>query len=293
MEPVLRHPQNVFLHTAVIGEGAVGHTKSLIAHESVNQETDLNKSLAESPRYHRKNIWNNCSHPQSPSTILTESALPLPRPSEREFQNLAALCTISENPRLFFVSTCINIDEFESLLVDHPNPQFVKSVCQGLREGFWPIVDTHFREWPLSFDNSFQPLESEAEAKFVKSQINKEVELGHYSEAFGPDLLPGMYSMPVHAMPKPGTNKFRLVTDHSTSPFALNSMILWDDIAGVTLDNVQHLSNGLRHFRQMHWGKNLQLWKADVSEAYRHMPMHPLWQIKQIVSFSDKCYVDR
>jgi hypothetical protein len=94
-------------------------------------------------------------------------------------------------------------------------------------------------------------------------------------------------------MPKPGTNKFRLVTDHSTGLFALNSMILQDDIAGVTLDNVQHLGNGLHHFLWMHWGKNLQLWKADVLKAYRHMPMHPLWQVKQIVSFGDKCYVDR
>jgi hypothetical protein len=293
VEPVLRRPQNVSSRTAAIGKGAVGHAKSLIAHESVNREMDLNKSLVESPRYRRKNIWNNRSHPQSPTAIWTESALPLPRPSEREFQNLAALRTISKNPGLFFISTCINIDKFESLLVDHPNPQFVKSVCQGLREGFWPFADTHFGEWPLSFDNSFRPLKSEAEAKFVKSQIDKEVKLGRYSEAFGPDLLPGMYSMPVHAVPKPGTNKFRLVTDHSAGPYALNSMISWGDIAGVALDNVQHLGNGLRHFHWTHWGKNLQLWKADVSEAYRHMPMHLLWQVKQIVSFSDKRYVDR
>jgi len=102
-----------------------------------------------------------------------------------------------------------------------------------------------------------------------------------------------MYSMPVHAVPKPGTSKFRLVTDHSAGQFALNLMISQDDIAGVTLDNVQHLGNGLHHFCQMHWGKNLQLWKADILEAYRHMPMHPLWQVKQIVSFGDKCYVDR
>ena len=29
-----------------------------------------------------------------------------------------------------------------------------------------------------------------------------------------------------------------------------------------------------------------------MSEAYRLVPMHPLWQIKQIVSFEGKRYVD-
>ena len=50
-----------------------------------------------------------------------------------------------------------------------------------------------------------------------------------------------MYSMPIQAVPKPGSAKFRLVTDHSAGTYALNHMISQDDIAGVTLDNVQDL----------------------------------------------------
>ena len=52
-----------------------------------------------------------------------------------------------------------------------------------------------------------------------------------------------MYSMPIHAVPKPGSSKFRLVTDHSAGQFALNNMISCEDIAGVTLNNVQDLGN--------------------------------------------------
>jgi hypothetical protein len=99
--------------------------------------------------------------------------------------------------------------------------------------------------------------------------------------------------MPIHAVPKPGTSKFRLVTDHSAGQYSLNSMISRDDIAGVMLNNIEHLGSGLRHYRQTHFGGNLQLWKADISEAYRHMPMHPLWQVKQIVTFDGNCFVDR
>ena len=76
------------------------------------------------------------------------------------------------------------------------------------------------------------------------------MQLGRYSEPFGPDLLPEIYSMPIHAVFKPGSSKFHLVTDHSAGQFALNNMILCEDIAGVTLDNVQDLGNALCYLRQ-------------------------------------------
>jgi hypothetical protein len=132
------------------------------------------------------------------------------------------------------------------LLSEHPNQPFVKSVCTGLREGFWPFADTHYGEWPTTWDCSSQPPKSEPERDFLHSQIAKEVDVGRYSPSFGPELLPGMYSMPIHAVPKPGSDKLRLVTNHSASEYALNNMISRNDIAGVTLDNVQDLANALR-----------------------------------------------
>ncbi|KIK77875.1 hypothetical protein PAXRUDRAFT_165511, partial [Paxillus rubicundulus Ve08.2h10] len=148
-------------------------------------------------------------------------------------------------------------------------------------------------EWPTTWDNSHRPTKSSTEASFLASQIDKELVAGRYSSSFGSDLLPGMYSMPIHAVPKPGTDKHRLVTDHSAGQYALNRMISQEDIAGVTLDNIQDLGNALEIFRRDHGDEPLSLWKADISEAYRHMPMHPLWQIKQVVSFNGQRYVDR
>ena len=109
-------------------------------------------------------------------------------------------------------------------------------MCRGLQEGFWPFANIHYGEWPLTWDNSEHIPKTAGEATFLQEQADKEVELGHFSELLGPDLLPGMYSMPIHAVPKPGTSKFRLVTDHNTGQFALNNMILCKDIAGVILD---------------------------------------------------------
>ena len=53
--------------------------------------------------------------------------------------------------------------------------------------------------------------------------------------------------MPIHAVSKPGISNFCLVTDHSAGQFALNNMILCEDIAEVTLDNLQDLGNA-HHF---------------------------------------------
>ena len=96
-------------------------------------------------------------------------------------------------------------------------------------------------------------------------------------------LVRNRHAQHIHAAPKPGSSKFRLVISHSACQFALNNMISCEDIAGVTLDNVQDLGNALRSLRQQEPDLELILWKADVSEAYRRMPMHPLWQIKQVV----------
>ncbi|KIK75203.1 hypothetical protein PAXRUDRAFT_173487 [Paxillus rubicundulus Ve08.2h10] len=181
---------------------------------------------------------------------------------------------------------------FEALLADHLNPPFVRSVCQGLREGFWPFANTHLNEWPVTWDNSHRPLKTQAEKDFITAQIHKELEADRYSAPFGPELLPGMYSMPIHAVPKPGTDKYRLVTDHSAGEFALNNVIRCEDIAGVTLDNIQDLGNALWLFHRSNPHEELVIWKADVLEAYHLIPMHPLWQVKQVVSFQGKCYVD-
>ena len=162
-----------------------------------------------------------------------------------------------------------------------------------MRESFWPFANTHYGEWPLTWDNSQRTPKTPDEAIFLQERIDKEVQLGRYSEPFGPALLPGMYSISIHAVPKSRSSKFRLVTDHSAGQFALNNMISRKDIAGVTLDNAQDLGNALCYLRQQEPDLDLILWKADISEAYRHMPMHPLWQIKQVVSFHLKHYVDR
>ncbi|KIM59837.1 hypothetical protein SCLCIDRAFT_27072 [Scleroderma citrinum Foug A] len=209
-------------------------------------------------------VWGKDESVISRTARWTETVLPLPSPPEDEFADQEALQTIANHPDLFQVITPINVDCFEALLSSHLNRPFVASVCRGLQD----------------------------ESEFVRVQVVKEIEKGRFSPSFGSELLPGMYSMPVHAVPKPGAKKFHLVTDHSAGQYALNNMISRTDVAGVTLDNVYDLGQALHFFFIAHPHDHLVVWKGDVSEAYRLMPMHPLWQVKQIVTVDSHRYVD-
>ncbi|KAG2743559.1 hypothetical protein P692DRAFT_20747603 [Suillus brevipes Sb2] len=273
---------------------SVANVEEVTAEATALWQRRLNETIAHGQRFRRRMVWGDEAKTLSGTALWTESAEPLPRPPPREFQNDAALNTISLHPHLFWVSTPIDVDRFESLLTlaHHPNPSFVHSVCLGLREGFWPWADTQVGVYPTTWEVPTPTPSAQLEREFIRAQISKEEAVGRYSSSFGPDLLPGMYSMPIHAVPKEG-GKHRLVTNHSAGEFSLNSMIAKEDIAGVTLDNVQDLGDAIREYRRLHPNDELQIWKADVSEAYRHMPMHPLWQIKQIVSFEGERRVDR
>ncbi|KZV88683.1 hypothetical protein EXIGLDRAFT_587422, partial [Exidia glandulosa HHB12029] len=221
----------------------------------------------------------------------TVSAYPLPRPPASEFENLDALETIRSRPDLFKIVTPINPDHFQRLLQSHPNQPYVHSVYLGLVEGFWPLADTRRDNAPTSADYSGSTVWTGDKLAFFEETCKEEVDSGRWSEDFGPDLLPGMYSSPIFAVPKPHTSKFRMVVDHSYGTPSLNSFISREGVA-TKLDSVQDLGHFLRVVRSQS-GLKLRLIKSDGSKAYRRAPAHPLWQIKQVISVNGSRHVDR
>jgi len=128
-------------------------------------------------------------------------------------------------------------------------------------------------------------------------QRRKEIKVDRFSEPFD-TLLPRMNVVPVHVVPKPPDDKLRLVVDHSAGLYSINSMIDRQSIAGVKLDGIKSLGDSIRAFCTAHPAdlsnrQTLTLWKSDVAAAYRQMPMHPLWQIKQIINIGGQFSVDR
>jgi hypothetical protein len=255
--------------------------------------TEANEIYGLQPKYLRHNLWDQGALLSPTTAEWSETARPLPRPPYSEIFNPISSQTIADNPDLFQVHTPIKVDLFESLLKDHPNPLFVKSVCEGLREGFWPWADTLRDDYPITHDESRPMPSNEAHASFIREQCIKERDKGYFSSSFGPDLLPGMYSMPIHAVPKPRSSDLRMITDHSAGRFSLNSMIDHSQVTGFPLDNMRHLGEMLFDIRRSSGNAPLTLWKSDIADAYRLLPMSPHWQIKQIITVDGQRYVDR
>lgn len=88
--------------------------------------------------------------------------------------------TVAKHPELFKIVTPVKIDVFKNLLRNHPNPSFVKSVCDGLRYGFWPWADISKPDYPAMLDlSSTAQIKPECE-KFFHDQVALELDKGRY-----------------------------------------------------------------------------------------------------------------
>ena len=141
--------------------------------------------------------------PFSPVTAdWTEHAIPLPQPPDNKLNNPVTSQTIANHPSIFKIVTPININHFHKLLSNHPNQPFIQSVCEGLQNGFWPWADTMKDSYPDTHDASQPITQNNHEVQFLQDQIHTEISKDHFSSTFGMDLLPGMYCMPIYAVPK-------------------------------------------------------------------------------------------
>jgi len=178
-------------------------------------------------------------------------------------------------------------------LIGSPKPTFVLFVCQGLEEGFWPWATTTREGYPCINNESKLSPKDPSKAEFLRVQRDLEKGKERFLPSFGRDLLPGMYCMPNYAVPKPNSTNYHLINDQSCEKFSLNSMVQHDRVMGYPLDNMVHFGEVLMNLEKKEPGKPRVAWKSDIVEAYRILPMHPLWQIKQINTIDGECVVDQ
>ena len=77
--------------------------------------------------------------------------------------------------------------------------------------------------------------------------------------------------------------------DHSAGEY---SLIVQDDSTGCHLTTLSDLVNALLCNCQKNGCHKLILFKSDITIAYHHLILHPLWQIKQIVTVDREHHVD-
>nr|AAZ14941.1 putative retroelement protein [Coprinellus disseminatus] len=207
------------------------------------------------------------------------TAKPLPSPPESVLNDAVAMSTISDNPHLFALPSPMNVERLRDLSSTHPNQAFVLSVIEGFQNGYWPLANPP-ADAPHIVNHSNPSPTDPVHASFLLEQRDIELEKGRYSEGF-PELLPGMRAMPLRVVPKDGGSALRLVVNHSKEPHSLNSMVDRTLMPKVPLDNMHSLGEHILTIREEHPGEELVLWKSDVSEAYRLLPVHFFWQLMQ------------
>jgi hypothetical protein len=158
-------------------------------------------------------------------------------------------------------------------------------VIAGLKLGFWPFAgscgDDNF---PVTHHDCWVQPKTQHDKMFLEAQRDEEIRKGHFLPSFGPNLLPGMTSTPVFAVPKPHSKKLRLVSHQSYGAFSQNSLIDKALTKGSRLDTLKQLVPVLLSARKQMKSARLIMWKSDVAEAFWLMPMHPLWQLHQVVT---------
>ncbi|KIK66431.1 hypothetical protein GYMLUDRAFT_55692 [Collybiopsis luxurians FD-317 M1] len=223
------------------------------SHSNGTEEAKMQLYL---PRFMRGFGFRRDTVPQSSCTAaFTKKDDPLLRPPEGEFED------------------------------DHLNPTFVDSVITMLKEGFWLWASmSPGDEYLLTWDNSWTTLMSDVERDFIDAQCEAEVEAGCHSPAFSPDLLPGMYSTPVIAILKAHSEDLHLVANQSAGVFCQNSMVDKAQMKGACMDSLLVFIPMIIAFTRANLGKRLVLWKSNIANTFRLLPMHPLWQIKQVIT---------
>ena len=199
---------------------------------------------------------------------------------------------LSTYPHLFAVVTPILVDHLEALLSEHPNQPFTQSVFHGLCDGFWAWAVTNGINHPITIDNSVRPLPDPMHITFVCKQRDMEIALDCFSRTFGPPLLPHMTTILLGIVLKPHSDKLWLVIDHSTGDFLPNSYITRAHVC-IPLDNLHDLGERLiTACKEFSFSTQFVVFKTDISQAYHRIPVHPLWQLFQIVTIDGVHHVD-
>ena len=213
----------------------------------------------------------------SPAVLSTETAPPLPSPPSHLLNHPIIQKTLNSLHIFIKVDTPFNMDRLKTLLYDHPNQPFVKSVIHGLQEGFWPFNKGDWKIEESKFIKNFSDIETDPEA--IRTFCDWEIAAEKWSLPLpSSDLLPGMKISPMFVAWQ--KDKPRVITDHSAS--GLNDGIPKAE-AWVKYDNMHPFGQTLYELLQRNPHQWSVIFKSDVSSAFLNLPGHPLWQIWQII----------
>jgi len=182
--------------------------------------------------------------------------------------------------------TPIEMDRLSVFLASHPDQAFAAYIHQGLTHGF-----------RIGFNSSSTQLQSRssnhpsalANGRVVQERIAPEVSAGRLYGPIASDVAPHVHVSPMGLVPKAHqTNKWRLIVDLSCP--AGNSV---NDGIDPKLCSLCYASvdNAVAAVQQL--GRDAELVKLDIRDAYRIVPVHPADYHLLGIRWEGKTYIDR
>ena len=159
----------------------------------------------------------------------------------------------------------LNIGEWRRALQQHPDPTWVQHLTQGLQDGF-RIGYTGPRRFRLS-RNLSSALE---QPKVISDYLHAECAMGRTLGPFTTPPLPYLQCSPLGAIPKKGSNKWRLIL-HLSYPHgsSINDGISPDDFRL----HYTSVDCAIKHIIRL--GPGCSLAKFDIKSAFRLVRVHP------------------
>lgn len=134
------------------------------------------------PKYLRYNCWDMSGAPSSRVVDWSfnfNSAKAIPKapylPPDYPVRQ-----TIEKHPELFRIVMPINVQALRDYVYIHENYQFIDSVLDGLRYGFWPWADVDKPGYPITNDEFRPSAKDPAKAQFLRDQRDIEIQKGRF-----------------------------------------------------------------------------------------------------------------
>ena len=161
--------------------------------------------------------------------------------------------------------TPLDAAQWEILLADHPDRQFVQYLLSGIREGFRIGFDRNHTCKRATGNMNSAISNPQPVAEFLRTKTQAGRVVGPLRDN------PLVHSSCFGVIPKQGQpNKWRLILD-------LSSLQNWSVNDGISpeLCSMKYASVDSAVERILQLGRNTQLAKIDIEHAYRNIPIHP------------------
>lgn len=175
--------------------------------------------------------------------------------------------------------TPLVLSQWKQALRNHPDGVFVDYILRGIEHGFRIGFD---RQCHLRSATSNMTTRN---PEVISDYLEREVSLGRTAQQLGGA---GIHISPLGVIPKknkPG--KWRLIVDLSSPTGGSVNDGIDPNLSSISYATIDHLCSLI-----LSWGKGALLVKADISEAYRMVPVHQDDQPLLGVQWRGKTYTD-